>query len=140
MVAYNFKPRFRGAIATGKKTQTIRPGSTGKRHARIGEPVQLYTGMRTSNCRKITRDPVCIRSEPILIDVPVSPDAPAFYRFPDRPEHSFTLIDDRFAQDDGFAGAEDMVRFFFDEHGPGIFRGHLIVWRLEKPNRRKSCS
>lgn len=52
MAAYNFKSQFVPKIESGEKTQTVR--RIGKRvHAKPGQPVQLYTGMRTKKCRKI---------------------------------------------------------------------------------------
>ena len=50
MVAYSFNSRFEVAIREGWKTQTIRAGR--KRHARPGEMLQLFCGMRTAHCRK----------------------------------------------------------------------------------------
>jgi hypothetical protein len=39
-----------------------------RRHARPGEPIQLYTGMRTKQCRKlIDPDPIVSRVWPITI-------------------------------------------------------------------------
>jgi len=58
MVAYSFRPQFEEPIITLIKLQTVRANR--KRHARPGEPVQLYTGMRTRSCRKLlTPDPIC---------------------------------------------------------------------------------
>ena len=52
MVAYNFQARFAPDVAAGRKLQTIR--AQGRRtHAKAGDRVQLYTGMRTKACRKL---------------------------------------------------------------------------------------
>jgi uncharacterized protein YqfB (UPF0267 family) len=51
MVAYSFKARFVEPILAGTKTQTIRADR--KRHARPGEDLQLYTAMRTKQCKLI---------------------------------------------------------------------------------------
>lgn len=57
MVAYNFSERFAGPVERGEKRQTIRkPRVNG--HAKVGDSLQLYTGMRTASCRKL-RDAVC---------------------------------------------------------------------------------
>ena len=57
MVAYSFKSQFEEPIVAREKRQTVR--GFRKRHARPGEPIQLYVGMRTRNCRKIlTPDPI----------------------------------------------------------------------------------
>jgi len=66
MVAYSFAPQFRDPVAQLIKRQTVR--GPRKRHARPGEPVQLYTAMRTMHCRKLVdRDPTCVSVEPIEI-------------------------------------------------------------------------
>lgn len=51
MVAYSFHPRFVDAILGGTKRQTIRMHR--RRHARPGEEMQLYAGMRTRHCRLV---------------------------------------------------------------------------------------
>lgn len=65
MVAYNFQARFAPLIERGEKAVTIR--DVGKRrHARKGEALQLYTGQRTTSCRKLlATDPVCTGVQPI---------------------------------------------------------------------------
>lgn len=66
MVAYSFAPQFIEPIQAGSKLQTVRGHRP--RHARPGEAVQLYTGMRTKQCRKIIDvDPICSRAWPITI-------------------------------------------------------------------------
>lgn len=61
MVAYNFQTRFAGAVSNGQKHLTLRAPRGGRsRHARVGEPVQLYTGMRTPACRALLSSPTCI--------------------------------------------------------------------------------
>ena len=65
MVAYSFKSMFVPAIEAGIKCQTVRADR--RRHARKGEPIQLYTGMRTKQCRKIGPDPICTAVWPIEI-------------------------------------------------------------------------
>lgn len=54
MVALSFMPRFVPAIVAGTKLHTLRwPRHGRSRHARPGELLQLYTGMRTRHCRRI---------------------------------------------------------------------------------------
>ena len=66
MVAYNFMKQFADDVASGRKDFTIR--GQRKRHARPGEPVQLYTGMRTKCCHKLVDpDPICLSVRPIVI-------------------------------------------------------------------------
>jgi hypothetical protein len=66
MVAYSFNTAFVRQVETLAKRQTVRLPR--KRHARPGEPVQLYAGMRTKHCRKLVDpDPVCIGVDEIVI-------------------------------------------------------------------------
>lgn len=67
MVAYGFKKFFSPQIESGHKRQTVRGNRD--RHARPGERVQLYEGLRTQYCRKIIADPVCTHVVPIEIVV-----------------------------------------------------------------------
>lgn len=54
MVAYNFQQGFAPRILDGSKVQTCR--LVGKRrHARQGEELQLYTGLRTVSTRLLGR-------------------------------------------------------------------------------------
>lgn len=65
MVAYSFKRQFVAPILSGSKGGTIRaPRRHG--HARPGEGLQLYTGMRTKHCRLIRRT-TCIAVEEITL-------------------------------------------------------------------------
>lgn len=131
MVAYSFKSQFEEPIATLAKRQTVR--GYRKRHARPGEPVQLYAAMRTRNCRKILMpDPICIDVRQITIrfdwnrlelirsieieGLPLSP-----------------IEMDAFARADGFdaefgAPIVHMGRFWLDNHGLADFDGVVIRW------------
>jgi hypothetical protein len=137
MVAYSFKLRFVEPIRWGlglgldlsdeavrigePKRQTIRAISH-RRHARPGETLQLYTGMRTKQC-KLIGEARCISVEAIRIVVN---------------EHTMPVrlggeliggghLHD-FARRDGFDHAEDMHEFWKKEHGIGPFDGVLIRW------------
>lgn len=66
MVAYSFKSAFVADIEARIKRQTIRLPRP--RHARPGERVQLFQGMRTKQCRKIIPDPVCAGIDRVVID------------------------------------------------------------------------
>lgn len=155
MVAYSFNRRFVQAIESGIKSQTIR--APRRRHARPGERLQLYTGMRTKACRLIRDDVVCSRLDEVRLDLRVLTDVPM-------PKNSRQLcgivetIDlpltingipiegpdkDIFALHDGFLGweitGEDadgislppfaaMVLFWMGSHGPALFEGVMISW------------
>lgn len=118
MVAYNFQERFADDVENLIKRQTIRAERKGRsRHARPGESIQLYTGMRTAKCRKLVNpDPVVWLVRPITI-------------------HSVGITLDRtwarpdwFAKSDGFKNWQDMRDWFGDTHSLP-FIGVLIAWR-----------
>ena len=152
MVAYSFKPMFAERIQSGAKCQTIRAHR--KRHAREGERMQLFTGMRTKHCERIIPDPLCLGVQPIRIDLrglegcfkgPTS-EAEA------RPLLARVTVDfacerlsaeqcETLAIYDGFGGyawpgTRDemsafaaMVSFWIMEHGPILFEGVQIAWQ-----------
>lgn len=134
MVAYSFKAQFAGPIVALEKRQTVRGNRA--RHARPGEPIQLYTAMRTKHCRKLLdRDPICLDVRPILIDV-----APRHPNMIVAIEVDHIRLSDpemeEFAVADGFGGSFDdcltakqrMGWFWFREHGAGVFNGVVIRW------------
>lgn len=109
------------------KRQTIR--AVGKRrHARPGETLQLYTAMRTKQCKKIG-EARCTAVLPIRIMVnehsmPVEVDG----RHVGVGSHDYPGGLRELAQLDGFEHAEDMHEFWKKEHGLGEFSGVLIKW------------
>jgi hypothetical protein len=136
MVAYSFKGQFVDPVRSGRKRQTVRMGRNGRaRHARPGEPVQLYVGMRTRNCTKIIApDPICTAVQVIMM------------WFSD--EHRITRISIdgtdllpaamlQFAIDDGFddtrevSALEAMAEFWRVNHNkPEFFAGVVIRWEM----------
>lgn len=121
MVAYSFQKRFAPLIVDGSKRQTIRAHR--KRHARPGEALQLFTGMRTKYCKKIISDPVCAAVEDITLFVPTGFE----------PEHIISdgvrsYVTPEFAIADGFEDIHDFTRFWHTNHGPGEFHGVVIRW------------
>lgn len=64
MPAYNFKERFASAVEQGIKRSTIRPRR--RNPSRPGDPLYMYTGMRTRACRKLTTA-TCRQVRPIII-------------------------------------------------------------------------
>lgn len=141
MVAYSFRRRFVNPIKAGlglhvndpyvpsPKRQTIRANR--KRHARPGEEVQLYCGMRTKGCFLIGRAR-CVSVNAISLD---------FYggiiaiRDLYRSRHGCILVMrdadglDKFARSDGFQDWADLRTFWRNEHdGLEDFTGVLIKW------------
>jgi hypothetical protein len=132
MVAYSFQPRFVAPILAGTKRQTIRRPR--RRHAREGEEMQLYTGMRTRHCRLICRR-TCIGASPItLVFDDNDPDegegviAPGF----GIGEWGYASLD-QFAIGDGFANWAELRAFWREHHADklderGMWDGHIIFW------------
>lgn len=127
MVAYSFNKRFAPAIVDGLKTHTIRAERGPKgRHARPGEPVQLYVGMRTKYCQKLLEpDPVCERVDAIMILM----DETEILAICINGVYLHTRELEAFSRSDGFKGLKDMHEFWVKEHGPRNFNGVLIQWR-----------
>lgn len=123
MVAYNFKQQFVPLIESGDKRQTIR--ALGKRrHARPGEPLQLYTGQRTRQCRKLlTPDPVCEDVLPIAIRCSQNGSTAVSVSL------LFTALKpaeiEALAKADGFEDVSAFTRFF-EARMP--FTGVLVRW------------
>ncbi|MGD1941900.1 MAG: hypothetical protein ACFB0G_11365 [Leptolyngbyaceae cyanobacterium] len=125
MVAYNFKAQFAPLVEAGQKTQTIR--ALGKRrHARPGDALQLYTGMRTKGCRKLL-ETTCVSAFDVDMNITDEEGLTVFvdgidYDIPD-------MI--ALAEADGFGHERDdpLDEFieFFEARMP--FQGVLIKWR-----------
>lgn len=136
MAAYNFQKQFVEPIQSGRKNCTIRRKGK-RRHAKAGDPIQLYTGMRTKSCRKIRDpDPICLFVN--HIDIHVMEDCIEFIRIltgHPKGKGSRELLTraklNKFAISDGFESIEDMHKFWLDFHGVGLFSGLYIGW--ERP-------
>lgn len=136
MVAYSFNRMFHDAVESRFKLQTVRANR--RRHARPGERVQLYAGMRTRHCRKLVDpDPICTQLQ--LIEIAVLTDVRQRLGFITL--DGITLDDEEieaFAVADGFhatAGAtarQRMGRFWSINHGAGLFEGVCIRWSFDQ--------
>jgi hypothetical protein len=116
MVAINFQARFAPLVASGEKRQTIR------RNARCkpGDRLQLYTGQRTADCRKLVDpDPVCIR----VGYIGINPNGISLHDSSLYPRD----LDD-FARADGFGNFSQMVDWFVEVYGDPFFTGYVITW------------
>lgn len=123
MVAYNFQNRFAPDIRSGAKKNTIRAMRKGRsRHARPGEALQLYTGMRTSVCEKLIDDPTCLNVLPIEINQNC---CKVFIRLDGRELRSDEA--EELAIADGFKNVEELAAFFKETHGLH-FEGVSISW------------
>lgn len=126
MVAYSFQAQFIDPIRSGRKRQTVR--AIGKRrHARPGDQLQLYTGMRTRSCRLQARA-VCADVQPIRIEFSTMYPGDVV-RIGDGPRIWQGDLDP-FAQSDGFDSWQAM-RDFWSKHHPHVlqFYGVIIFWK-----------
>lgn len=127
MPALNFKAQFADQVKNGEKRQTIR--ARGKRRPpRVGEPLMLYTGMRTQYCRKLL-DTVCASAEPISMSIwSKTVQMPRMMGIGE-PMWAF-LSDDEIkalASADGFATTDAFFAWFAENHGD-TFSGYVIKW------------
>ncbi len=132
MVAYSFRAQFAPSIVALEKLQTVR-GHRG-RHARPGEAMQLYAGMRTKYCRKLLAvDPLCRDVRQIFIGLNAM--------HPQRIEaisiDGLALDDaaiEAFAIADGFGGAladgfaRRRMGEFWRDHPSNRFDGVVLRW------------
>lgn len=123
MVAYSFNKQFIPPILAGTKPHTIR--AERKRHARVGEDLQLYTAMRTTSCKLIALT-VCLAVNPIQITFGASRGVVVGGKTQDDL--------DKFAISDGFASWLDMEAFWRATHNKFItvFSGVMIDWDVKK--------
>lgn len=139
MVAYSFKRRFVEPIRTGLipgpqdigKRQTIRAAAgtwSKKRHARAGEELQLYHGMRTKECFLIGRAR-CVGCRPIFVNIGRPRGGPYVRIEGDEPLLAASELD-AFARRDGFADFGEFSMFWYEHHHADMydFRGVLITW------------
>lgn len=138
MVSYSFRPRFVAPIQAGTKRQTIRAVRTGRsRHARPGEELQLYTGMRTRQCKLIGKA-ICKMVTPISIHIPegmiklTAPEGTCFDGVAPQGMVTQLILQrqqlDDFAALDGFRDWSDMREFWMDTHDADEFEGVMITW------------
>lgn len=126
MPALNFKKEFVQAIEDGEKRQTIRADRRDNRqHAKVGDTLKLYTGMRTKSCRLIGKAKVT-RTARVLIEATCMRVNGHLL-----PNHIYDLnceqTDNEFAMADGFDGFMEMSLWFDKVHGLP-FEGTVICW------------
>lgn len=155
MVAYSLKPRFivpvlvglgmidkgSGTVAANgfeistfvrmnlppPKRQTIRAKGK-RRHARPGETLQLYTGMRTRQCKLIGLAR-CVSIQKVTIQIK---KFSMWIEVDGVPVKGGNIH--AFARADGFGSGEEMLEFWHTNHkGVKRFDGFLIKWEPFKP-------
>lgn len=122
MTAYNFMDWIAPKVLDGSKLHTVRANGK-RRHAKAGDLLQLYTGMRTKNCR-LLKEVECVGAWPVHL--PCSAKyGPMIWSINGRPMDTDTMFD--FAVGDGFADVFDMTEWVLKTHGQD-FHGTLIAW------------
>lgn len=120
MVAFNFKKEFAPEVEAGSKSMTIRA----KQRAKVGDRLQLYTGMRTKACRLLGEATctglaaVTVTARAVKVD-PLDGDTPPAEALP---------------QLDGFKSKAAFIAFFKAQYGLP-FEGVLHVWQPLDPRR-----
>lgn len=119
MSAYNFLKRFAPAVRDGLKRQTIRAHRKDGRVPKVGEQLQLYTGMRTKHCtllirarcRKVQR--IRVAADRLELD-----------------DVTLTRVDaDAFARADGFSCYDELVSWFTIERRRELpWFGIVVYW------------
>lgn len=159
MVAYSFQKQFIGHVLAGlepgpwlpgMKRHTLRKPREGRsQHARPEQAVQLYTAMRTKQCRQLGRA-MCRLQMPVELvwaagqlsirrrfgatpRSKVADLAPIVQQLLTRDRLESPAEMDEFARTDGFAHAPEMAAFF---EAPTSFATHhfpmvLIAWSPE---------
>jgi hypothetical protein len=137
MPAYSFQERFIPFLLDGSKDHTVRAERTGRsRHARPGDRIYLYYGMRTKWCRKIG-EAICsaVRRIRITEDDVIVYDQNIADQPINRTLHQLNV----FAWSDGFrpegstadhpSGAFTLMLRFWKQTHQLPFTGVVIYWK-----------
>lgn len=118
MVQYRFS-RFQAAmVADGSKRRTIR--ALGRNHAKPGAALQLMVGLPRP---AMLLRAVCAGVDAVEMTLAPSGliEAASVNGAPVADLEAFALLD-------GFESAAHMGEHFLKWHGPGVFRGVMILW------------
>ena len=141
MVALGFQKQWAPMVADGTKPHTIRAprkrNLKGCHHGepcRVGDRLQLYSGMRTKACRKLA-DAICTDVTPIVIrelgggTLTISTGAISGSIIWWEKTTLSVSEAASLARNDGFADADEMANWFDRVHGLP-FKGFLVEWML----------
>jgi len=118
MPALNFKKEFAPDVESGKKHQTIRALRKDGRNPKPGDTLYLYTGQRTTGCRKLG-EAICISVEQIGINESFDIDMG---------DRALSIKEEtELTRADGFEDSFSFYNFFKTNHGLPFF-GLLIKW------------
>lgn len=121
MTTLNFSGRFAGLVEARTKLQSIRVDRLNR--LRVGMRLQLYTGLRTKNARKLSAvDPVIVENFYVAI-------RPAYLTVGGTAGKPYA---DAFAVLDGFHDYNDMVAWFQGTYNSETFIGRCIRWSFDE--------
>ena len=122
MAAYNFKKQFAPAVKSGEKRCTMRQRRKNGYVPKIGELIDLYTGMRSKGCTKLCRVMVkLVRPITIICD-----DDDRTHVHLDGRELMLHQVKDLAVQD-GFGSIAEFRGFFRGQYGTQAHL-YLIEW------------
>ena len=104
-----FKPRFRDPILIGTKVFTMR--NKRKHEVKIGETLYMYTGLRTSNCMKISDKEKVISKQKVRLTIIAEPNIILLKIYVDGRKLTEKEISE-FVKFDGFTGQVDFVEYW----------------------------
>jgi hypothetical protein len=120
MALINFsREDFIDAVANGSKHFTIR--QLRKKPIKKGETLQLYTGLRTKQARKL-KDTVCKN----IWDIKIENKKNEFFFWLDNKQLSLTRVND-ISNKIGFDSVEEWLEYFKVKY-KFPFKGQLIEW------------
>lgn len=108
MPALNFIKKLAPKVEAGIKRCTIRARRKDGRDPRAGQTLYLYTGMRTTVCRKLM-ETLCLSTEPIAIE--------AWHNVIVGTKPLDLAEEETLARADGFETSCDFFEFFEKAHG-----------------------
>lgn len=124
MTLINFKKQFAPAVENKTKWQTIRKPR--KIPFNVGEKLQLYTGLRTKNCRKL-HDAISLSIQNVEIEAWPRHGGGNYIKIIVDGETLNYPADLRFAKADGFDSLNDFATFF---KSMNLEKYQLIKWGL----------
>lgn len=127
MPSLNFEARFADDVATGLKTQSVRASN----RFTIGDPVFLFTGMRTKKCRRLGDGWVTQLAIVKISEVVGESEFDGGFSVVVGGEMLGPITGDRFARADGFKDAIELCEWFRETHGLP-FTGYLVEWTLNR--------
>ncbi len=136
MINVSFKKEFKAAVLDGSKPHTIR--AEGKREYKVGDHLQLFTGLRTKSTEHFADAKYVPKVDKIRIVY--------------NQGKPYTMVNGRLytpkeveelAINDGFPSAEEFYEFFKEtaEETKGVFNGSLIwLGKVTPPEPKKKTA